>query len=61
NISSLTLAVSSATYQAMVNEILSLQQRIIGMALQERRAEQVYQLNFQLYPVTVAQESNDEK
>ncbi len=54
NISSLTMAVSPETYNAIVREVLAAQQRIIELVSKEDRARDVYQLNFQLFPLTRA-------
>lgn len=52
NISSLTMTVSPETYKAVVHEILAAQQRIIELVSKEQRARDVYQLNFQFFPLT---------
>jgi uncharacterized protein (TIGR02147 family) len=52
NVSSLTFASSNETYSAIVKEIYTMQQRIIAMLKNERKPEEVFQLNFQLFPCT---------
>lgn len=52
NVTSLTLAISSSAYQTLVREIQSIQQRIINLANEETNPEHVYQVNFQVFPVT---------
>jgi uncharacterized protein (TIGR02147 family) len=56
NVSSLTMAISAETYAAVVQELQSVQQRIIDLATREQRPGHVYQLNFQMFPVTALTE-----
>jgi uncharacterized protein (TIGR02147 family) len=48
----LTMAISGETYQKIVQELQTVQQHIIELATSEQRPEHVYQMNFQLFPVT---------
>lgn len=52
NISSLTMAVSREMYEKLVAEIYSFQDKVIAMLGDDTPAEEVVQLNFQLFPVT---------
>lgn len=52
NISSLTVGISKETYEKMVHEIYSFQQRLLELANADYHKEQVYQVNFQLFPLT---------
>jgi len=52
NISSLTFATSKSTYDAIVNEIYATQQRIIDMLENDKKPDEVFQLNFQLFSCT---------
>ncbi len=52
NISSLTFASSKETYAEIVEGIYSLQNRIIDLLEHDRKPDEVFQLNFQLFPCT---------
>lgn len=56
NVSSLTVGVSRTTYEKMVNEVYSFQQRLLELADADYHKEQVYQINFQLFPLTKREE-----
>ncbi len=56
NVSSLTLAASEETYKSIVAELQATRRRIIELAVADRKATNVFQVNLQLFPVT-----NDEK
>lgn len=61
NISSLTLAISPKSYEILVKELESIQQRIIDLANEETSPEQVYQVNFQVFPVSSFPSKENEK
>ena len=52
NISSLTMALSKNRYESIVEEIYAFQEKIIAIAECESEADEVYQLNFQMFPLT---------
>ncbi len=52
NISSLTMALSHETYKNIVDEIYKFQDKVIKMAVGDTSPEEVFQLNFQLFPTT---------
>lgn len=52
NLSSLTMALSKETYEKIVTEIYTFQDRIIEMAVNDSTPDEVFQLNFQLFPTT---------
>jgi uncharacterized protein (TIGR02147 family) len=52
HISSLTLGISRNTYKILCKEIESLQLKILELAEQDEQADNVYQMNFQLFPMT---------
>lgn len=60
NVSSLTVAVSPEVYQEMVQEIYSFQQRLLELAGSDNKQERVYQVNFQLFPVTSSTKGEEE-
>jgi uncharacterized protein (TIGR02147 family) len=59
NISSLTMAISIETYAEIVRELQSMQQKIIDLAAKESSPRYIYQLNFQMFPVTNSAEEED--
>lgn len=52
NVSSVTVGVSKQTYEAIRVELEQFRKKILVMASEEKAAERVYQLNFQLFPLT---------
>jgi len=60
NISSLTFTASQQTYNSIVREIFTLQQRIINMLKNEQAPSEVYQLNFQIFPCTSKSEKDEQ-
>lgn len=56
NVSSLTVGISRSTYEQMIHEVYSFQQRLLELANADYHKEQVYQINFQLFPLTRKEE-----
>ncbi len=52
NVSSVTVGVSKQTYEAMRAELDLFRKKILAMASAEKAPERVYQLNFQLFPLS---------
>lgn len=52
NLSSLTMAVSKEMYDKLVTEIYQFQDKVIAMLEDDKKPEEVVQLNFQLFPTT---------
>ncbi len=52
NISGLTLGITKKTYEIICKEIESFQSRILEIAEMDEEADNVYQFNFQLFPVS---------
>jgi uncharacterized protein (TIGR02147 family) len=52
NFSGMTLGISKATYGRICEELRALTEKIMAMAEEDKNADSVYQLNFQLYPVS---------
>ena len=49
---SMTLGVSHKTYAAMWDKICEMREEFAKMAANDKEADRVYQLNFQLFPVS---------
>lgn len=62
NFSGITLGISKATYGRICEELQELTEKILALAEEDSNADSVYQLNFQLYPVsrTVNKEKGNE-
>jgi uncharacterized protein (TIGR02147 family) len=58
SMSTLTLSVSGETYAAIKDEISALRKKIAALAQRDTRPDRVYQLNYQLYPLTGSQNKN---
>lgn len=52
NFSTLTLSVSGATYEAMIEELRSFRRRLLEMAQNSDNVDRVYQMNFHVFPLT---------
>jgi uncharacterized protein (TIGR02147 family) len=52
NFSGITLGISKATYDRICEELRALFEKIMAMVEEDKNADSVYQLNFQLYPVS---------
>jgi uncharacterized protein (TIGR02147 family) len=52
HISTMSLAVNRATYEAMVQELEAFKDRMKALIVQEEHAEQVYELNIGLFPAS---------
>lgn len=52
NVTGLTLGISKSTYDKICGEIQSFQERILSLAERDANSDSVYQLNFQLFPVS---------
>jgi uncharacterized protein (TIGR02147 family) len=52
NISGLTLGISRDSYQKVCDMIYEMQDKILDLAEKDKKADSVYQLNFQLFPVS---------
>lgn len=61
NLSSLTMALSNETYEKIVSEIYQFQDKIIKMAVEDSSPDEVFQLNFQLFPTTEISENRSNK
>ncbi len=59
NLSSLTMALSHETYKNVIDEIYRFQDKIIEMAVNDSTPDEVFQLNFQLFPTTEVTEKGD--
>jgi uncharacterized protein (TIGR02147 family) len=57
NFSAVTLGISEATYDRMCQEIEEFRLRLQRLAEEDCGADRVYQLNFQLFPVSVSESS----
>lgn len=55
HISGLTLGISRKTYEAICREIESFQEKLLGMAEEDKEADNVYQFNFQFFPASNVQ------
>lgn len=55
HISGLTLGISRSTYETICNEICTFQDKLLALAEQDSRADNVYQLNIHLFPVSCVQ------
>jgi uncharacterized protein (TIGR02147 family) len=51
DISSVTVSLSSETYQNACKEIKRLRQKLLSMSLNDKKGEKVYQCNVQFFPV----------
>jgi uncharacterized protein (TIGR02147 family) len=52
NFSTLTVSVSGATYDAMLEELRSFRRRLLEMAQNSEDVDRVYQMNFHVFPIT---------
>jgi uncharacterized protein (TIGR02147 family) len=52
NFSTLTLSISSSTYDAMLEELRGFRRRILEMAQNSEDVDRVYQMNFHVFPLT---------
>ncbi len=52
DMSTLTVSISEATYNAMKEEIASFRRKLLGMAEKDRSPDRVYQLNYQFFPLS---------
>ena len=52
NISGLTLGISKQAYHQVCEEIYNCQEKLLDIARQDKNSDRVYQMNFQLYPVS---------
>ena len=52
DLSNLTVSISDETYQTIKKEIGALRKKILSFAEQEKNADRVYQINYQLFPLT---------
>jgi uncharacterized protein (TIGR02147 family) len=55
NVSGLTLGISEEGYGALCEEIRAFRKRILQMAKNNKSADRVYQMNFQLFPISVVE------
>jgi len=53
NFSTLTLSISGTTYSAMVEELRAFRRRLLEMAKNSDEPDRIYQMNFQVFPLTV--------
>lgn len=61
HISGLTMGISQQTYEAICTEICAFQDRLLSLAEQDAHANNVYQLNFHLFPVSNVENTHPEK
>jgi uncharacterized protein (TIGR02147 family) len=52
NVSGLTMGISRKTYEMMCKEITMFQSKLQALAEDDREADNVYQLNFQFFPIS---------
>lgn len=52
NFSGLTLGISYETYEKICRELETFQEKIMSIAERDEHSDNVYQLNFHLFPVT---------
>jgi uncharacterized protein (TIGR02147 family) len=52
NVSSVTLGISGKTYERVCEEIQAFRRRLVRMAEEDKEADRVCQLNFQLFPLS---------
>lgn len=55
NFSSVTIGLSENAYEEIVNELVECRRKIIAIATKSDKSDRVYQMNFQLYPLTYAE------
>ncbi len=56
DISSLTLSVSQDIFEEIKKELMSLRKKIVALSAKANHLDRVYQLNFQLFPLTVVKQ-----
>ena len=54
NFSGLTLGISAQAYEKICSEIRLFQDKVLAIAEEDRNSDRVYQLNLQLFPVSVS-------
>lgn len=59
NITGLTLGISKETYRSICDEIQAFRERLLRIAEADDKANCVYQLNFQFFPVTELESERD--
>jgi len=52
NFSTLTMSVSGATYEAMLEELRAFRRRLLDMAQESENVDRVYQMNFHVFPLS---------
>ena len=57
HIAGVTLGMSDATYQWLVQKLETLRQQVVAMAAKEKDYDKVYRLNLQLFPLTKGKEA----
>ena len=58
DMSTLTLSISKQTYRAMKKEIAAFRQKLARMASHDKDPDRVYELNYQLFPLTIIKGDN---
>jgi uncharacterized protein (TIGR02147 family) len=53
NVTGLTLGISRRTYERICEEIQAFQRKLADFATRDKAADRVYQMNFQLFPMSV--------
>jgi len=61
NFSSLTLGLTRSAYEEILKELSEFRRRAVAIATKSSDTEEVYQMNFQLFPLTRTKENEDEK
>lgn len=61
NITGLTLGITREAYDQIVEELAQCRRRIVAIATESARTEEVYRLNMQLFPLTSLGETNDKE
>jgi uncharacterized protein (TIGR02147 family) len=61
NITGLTLGITREAYDQIVEELAQCRRRIVAIATESARTEEVYRLNMQLFPLTSLGETNNKE
>ncbi len=60
NFSSLTLGLTRNAYEEILKELAEFRRRVVAIATKSTDMDQVYQMNFQLFPLTRTRNDNEE-
>jgi len=60
NFSTLTLGLSKNSYEQILKELEEFRRKVVAITTNDNESDRVYQMNFQLFPLTYSKEEKDE-